>query len=109
MSDIYCKQILTKQIPFKLFAESDQVLAFYHTKPFWPIHIVVIPKAHVVSLLDIKKEQMTLIQEIIIMIQNVARHITTKYGACRVLTNLGNYQDSGHLFWHISFGKPIQP
>jgi hypothetical protein len=31
-----------------LFIKSD-VLAFYHTRPYWPIHIVVIPKLDIPS------------------------------------------------------------
>jgi len=30
--------------------------------------------------------------------------VLDEHGACRVLTNLGKYQDSKHLHWHVSSG-----
>ena len=33
--------------------ETEQVLAYHHTRPNWPVHIVVIPKRHVPSLCDL--------------------------------------------------------
>jgi histidine triad (HIT) family protein len=32
--------------------------------------------------------------------------VIAEQGACRVLTNLGDYQDSKHLHWHIISGEP---
>ena len=36
----------------------------------------------------------------------IAGKVESEYGAARVLTNLGEYQDSKHLHFHISSGKP---
>ena len=33
--------------------------------------------------------------------------VTKENGACKVITNLGNYQDSKHLHWHIVYGTPL--
>lgn len=41
------------------------------------------------------------------VIKSLAADVTTQYGACRVLTNLGKYQDSKHLHFHIAFGAPL--
>jgi histidine triad (HIT) family protein len=37
----------------------------------------------------------------------VASDVTREYGACRVLTNLGRYQDSKHLHFHANSGDPL--
>ncbi len=34
--------------------------------------------------------------------------VTKENGSCRVLTNLGDYQNSKHLHWHISSGEPLK-
>lgn len=107
IGDIYCEQIITRKIPFKVFAESPQVLAFYHTKPYWPLHIVVVPKIHIDSLLVLNQKHGSLILELMETIQKVGQFVTNGYGACRILTNLGTYQDSHHLHFHISFGNPL--
>lgn len=35
------------------------------------------------------------------VVRQVAAATTQSEGACRVITNLGSYQDSKHLHWHI--------
>lgn len=102
-NDIYCDLIIPQKVPIEVIKETESVLAFYHTKPFWPLHIVVTPKQHVHSLLELDEE---LGKELLAVIKEIARKIKEEQGACRVLTNLGEYQDSKHLHIHISSGQP---
>ena len=76
------------------------------TRPFWPVHMVVIPKQHVSSLLTIEAAG-DLLVELVSVIQQVARQVVAEHGACRVLTNLGEYQSSKHLHWHVCSGEPL--
>jgi hypothetical protein len=46
-ADFYCDEALSGRTPVEVVAETNEVLAFRHTRPFWPVHIVVIPKRHV--------------------------------------------------------------
>jgi histidine triad (HIT) family protein len=34
--------------------------------------------------------------------------MVAEHGACRVITNLGEYQDSKHLHWHVAAGQPLK-
>ncbi len=43
--DFYCEEALSGRTPIDVVAESDDVLAFHHTRPTWPVHIVVVPKS----------------------------------------------------------------
>jgi histidine triad (HIT) family protein len=43
----------------------------------------------------------------LIALKEVAAKVKEKYGACRIITNLGEYQDSKHLHWHVAYGKVI--
>ena len=52
-NDIYCDWILSGKLPVDVVAETEEVLAFHHSRPFWPVHLVVIPKAHTPSLVDL--------------------------------------------------------
>jgi histidine triad (HIT) family protein len=104
MNDFYCEQALSGNTPIQKVVESDNVLAFHHTRPFYPVHIVVIPKHHVDSLLAVGDD---LLLELLEVVRRVATTILEKHGACRVLTNLGAYQESKHLHWHVAFGDPF--
>ncbi|HXD34000.1 MAG TPA: HIT domain-containing protein [Pyrinomonadaceae bacterium] len=104
--DFYCNEALSGKTPVEKVFETDRVLAFHHTRPFYPVHIVVIPKTHVGSLLTI--EDNSLLLELLDVVRTVADQVVKEFGACRVLTNLGNYQDSKHLHWHVAFGNPLR-
>ena len=107
-NDFYCDEVLSGRTPVEKLVETDNVLAFYHTRPFYPVHVVVIPKRHVGSLLTLGEEDRPLLLELIGVIQQVASQVVEENGACRVLTNLGEYQESKHLHWHVASGQPLR-
>lgn len=106
-NDFYCDEALSGRTPITKVLETDNVLAFHHTRPFYPVHVVVIPKRHVGSLLTLEPEDDHLLLELLEVVRAVAGRMVAEHGACRVLTNLGQYQDSKHLHWHVAFGEPL--
>jgi histidine triad (HIT) family protein len=107
-NDFYCDIAIPRKVDLKIEYESENVLAFHHTKPFWPIHIVVIPKKHIYSFTTLGKEDAAVFLEIVEVLKNLARKTEEEEGAARILTNLGKYQDSKHLHFHISSGEPLR-
>jgi histidine triad (HIT) family protein len=107
-SDFYCEEALSGHTPISKVLETDNVIAFHHTRPFYPVHVVVIPKRHIGSLLTLEEEDNSLLLELIGVVRQVAAQIVAEHGACRILTNLGKYQDSKHLHWHVAFGEPLR-
>ena len=107
-SDFYCNDVLSGRTPVEKITETANVLAFRHTRPFYPVHVVVIPKRHIGSLLTLEEEHKDLLLEMIRVIQGVAAQILDEHGACRVLTNLGAYQESKHLHWHVTSGAALE-
>ena len=103
--DFYCDEVLSGRTTVKVVCETDNVLAYHHTRPFWPVHIVVIPKRHIASLLTLEKGDDLLLLELLEVVREVAGKVLAETGACRVLTNLGEYQDSKHLHWHVCSGE----
>jgi len=107
-NDIYCDWILSGKLPVDVVAETAEVLAFHHSRPFWPVHLVVIPKDHTPSLVDLGKGGEALLAKLMTVVRQLAAQVTEKHGACRVLTNLGDYQDSKHLHFHVCSGDPLE-
>ncbi|ATH95126.1 HIT family hydrolase [Bacillus glycinifermentans] len=106
--DFYCDEVLSGKTKVNKVMETENVLAYYHTRPFYPVHIVAIPKKHIPSLITLEEEDQELLLELLDVIKKVARMVTEENGACRVITNLGAYQDSKHLHWHIVSGEPLR-
>jgi histidine triad (HIT) family protein len=103
-NDFYCDEVLSGRTAVNVVAETENVRAYHHTRPSYPVHIVVIPKTHVDSFLTLDVESGPLLVELMRVVQAVAREVATNQGACRVVTNLGDYQESKHLHWHIVAG-----
>lgn len=106
--DFYCDEALSGRTKVDVVAETPDVLAFHHTRPFWPVHIVVIPKQYIPSLTDLGDGSAETLTAVMAVVRDVAAEVEAEHGACRVLTNLGRYQDSKHLHFHVNSGKPVR-
>src|SRR5687768_4612601 len=106
--DFYCDEALSGRTPVEVVVETDDVLAFHHTKPYWPVHIVVVPKLHVPSLTDLGPAGPDVLTTLLDVVRPIAADVERAHGAARVLTNLGAYQDSKHLHFHVASGDAIQ-
>ena len=106
--DFYCDEVLSGRTSVAKVVETDNVLAFHHTRPYWPVHIVVIPKRHFDSLIDLEADDDDLLIEMMAVVKQTAAEVVARHGGCRVITNLGKYQDSKHLHWHIGSGEPLR-
>jgi histidine triad (HIT) family protein len=106
-SDFYCDEVLSGHTSVEIVAETETVLAYHHTQPYWPVHIVVIPKMHVPSLTDLGGQEAVLMP-LLRVVREVAASVEADRGMCRVLTNLGAYQDSKHLHFHVNSGDPLR-
>jgi histidine triad (HIT) family protein len=107
-SDFYCDVAIPKKIALRIEYEDDQVLAYHHTKPFWPLHIVVVPKKHIPSFTDCDEADDDIVLAVLRVVRKLAKLVEDERGECRILTNLGQYQDSKHLHFHVSSGPPMR-
>lgn len=107
--DFYCENVLSGKIAVERVHETENVLAFRHTRPFWETHIVVIPKRHISSFLTLESSDDGLVIEMLAVIRQVANTVVSDRGAARILTNLGDYQESKHLHFHIYSGDRVRP
>ena len=103
-SDFYCDVAFPHKDLLHVEHDSDNVLAFHHTKPHWPVHIVVTSKKHIPSFTTYDAEDQHLVDELLSVVRKLAAEIEQKYGAARIMTNLGRYQDSKHVHFHILSG-----
>ncbi len=107
-NDLYCDVILKDTLSLRKEYESDNVLAYHHTRPFCPVHIVVIPKKHISSFTNRDSVDDSIVTEMLEVVRKIAKKVEDEQGAARILTNLGKYQDSKHFHIHISSGEPLR-
>lgn len=102
---IFCK-IIRKEIPATILYEDDEIIAFKDINPAAPIHILVIPKKHIPSLVELEKEDELLIGKIYTVINRLAEMQGVKENGYRVIVNCGKDagQEVGHLHFHLLAG-----
>lgn len=60
-NDFYCDVALKDVSALKVEHESENVLAFHHTKPYCPVHVVIVPKKHIPSFTNRSEEDDSII------------------------------------------------
>lgn len=105
---IFCK-IIKKEIPSSIVYEDDEILAFRDINPAAPVHILVIPKKHISSLVDLNKEDELLVGKIYTTINKIAKQEGIDSKGFRVIVNCGEDggQEVKHLHFHILGGKKL--
>ncbi|MFF7929206.1 HIT family protein [Streptomyces mirabilis] len=101
ISDFYCHQAIPGLVDINVVMETDRVLAFHHTRPAHPVHIVVVPKEHIPSLVDLGDDNADLLLEVMDVVREVAGKVRAEPGAVSITTNEGLYQESKHMHWHV--------
>src|SRR5690625_7171167 len=51
-TDFYCDVALPDPDSLDVVHEDERVLVYHHTRPFWAVHLVAVPKRHIPSLTD---------------------------------------------------------
>lgn len=78
------------------------MLAFRHPRPAAVLHVVVIPKRHVVSLLDTSVLDGDLLLSMVLAVQTVATRLGLTEGeGFYVRTNMAAPGVTPHMHWHI--------
>ena len=105
---IFC-QIVEGVIPAKKLYENDQVIAFDDMNPQARVHMLVIPKRHLVSLDDTQDSDSALLGQLLIVCAKMARERGIVDGGYRVVANTGREagQSVFHLHLHVLGGRPF--
>lgn len=98
MDCIFCK-IIDGSIPSNKVYEDDKMLAFYDIEPQAPVHIIMIPKAHIESANAITAENSQLVAHIFSKIPEIAKIAGVE--SYRIVNNCG--LDAGQTVFHLHF------
>ncbi|MSQ56415.1 MAG: histidine triad nucleotide-binding protein [Limnohabitans sp.] len=105
---IFCK-IIAGQIPSRKVYEDEEIYAFHDINPWAPIHFLVIPKVHILSLAHIEPEHQAMMGRLMQCIPQLAQQEGCNpypEGGFRVVTNTGKEggQEVHHLHFHVTGG-----
>ena len=100
---VFCK-IVTKEIPTDMVQEGNDFIAFRDIKPSAPVHVLVVPKIHITSVVTLEETHKALVANSIY----AAKDIATKLGlkGYKLTFNVGREggQFVDHLHLHLMGG-----
>jgi len=107
-SCLFCK-IVNGDIPARKTYEDDEFLAFHDINPAAPVHLLLIPKRHIVSLQDVGQKDAGWLGRMMALAPQLASDNGCRpgpSGGFRLLVNTGvdGGQEIDHLHFHIIGG-----
>lgn len=107
MSDCLFCGIVEGKIKGNIVYQDDSVVAFKDVNPKAPVHVLIIPRKHVVGVLDLTAEDGAVIGHIFAVAARLAREQGIADSGFRVVVNSG--ADAGqsvfHLHYHLLGGR----
>jgi histidine triad (HIT) family protein len=103
-SCLFCK-IAAGQIPAKKVHEDDELIAFHDIHPWAPVHILIVPKAHIVSMEDVTDAHAGLLGRMMALSPRLMRELGVTGGFRHVInTGRDGGQEVMHLHLHVMGG-----
>ncbi|MCR5693493.1 MAG: histidine triad nucleotide-binding protein [Clostridia bacterium] len=102
---IFCK-IIKGEIPSAKVYEDELCFAFKDINPQAPVHVLVVPKKHAASVLELCEDDKELLGHIQLVIGKLANDLGVAETGFRVMTNCGKdaCQSVAHLHYHLLGG-----
>jgi histidine triad (HIT) family protein len=113
MSDrncIFCK-IVGGEIPAKKIYDDADVIAFHDIRPQAPVHLLIVPKAHIATLYDAEAAHQSALGKMLAIAGRLAREAGAADGF-RTIINNGRvgHQEVYHVHMHVLGGpEPLGP
>jgi histidine triad (HIT) family protein len=103
---LFCKFISGK-IPVKKVFEDDQLIAIEDIAPVAPVHLLIIPKKHMVNSLDLNPDDTFLVGHVFQVAARLARELGVADHGFRIVNNnnAGAGQSVFHLHFHLLAGR----
>ncbi len=98
MSCLFC-EIVAGRIPAKVAYQDDEVLAFHDINPQGPVHVLVVPKRHITSLLDLTPAEDAVVGTLVRKARDLAAEQGLAERGFRLVFNCG--EDAGYSVYHI--------
>ena len=108
MSTIF-KKIINKEINADIIYEDENTLCFKDINAVAPIHLLIIPKIEIPTINDIKNDDKTIIGDMILTANKVAKKLKIDKKGYRIVINCN--KDAGqtvfHLHMHLLAGRKL--
>ncbi len=95
---IFCK-IASKAIPAEFLFENNDICAFRDVNPQAPTHILIIPKKHIPTIMDVPSADTSIFSKMFEVAQTLAKQLEIDQSGFRLVMNCN--EDGGQSVYHI--------
>ena len=108
MDCIFC-QIVAGKIPADILYQDEEVVAFRDINPLAPTHLLIIPKKHISSLIQLSEAESSLIGNMVNTANQLAKRESIAESGYRLVINCGEQggQLVPHLHMHLLGGRQL--
>lgn len=108
MDCLFCK-IIKGEIPSNKVYEDEKVYAFHDIAPAAPVHILIVPKAHIASANALTAENAAVVGHIFAVAAKLSKDLGFADKGYRIVNNCGEDggQTVGHLHFHLLGGRSL--
>jgi histidine triad (HIT) family protein len=105
---VFCK-IIRKEVPTQPIHEDHDLLAFPDISPIAPVHVLVVPKEHMVNLNEAGVKDVPVLGRMLRLAARIANEMGVAETGYRVVINNGDEggQLVPHLHLHLIGGKAL--
>ncbi|HEX7455926.1 MAG TPA: HIT domain-containing protein [Candidatus Nanoarchaeia archaeon] len=96
---IFCK-IIKGELETKFVHKDEDIFVFHDINPKAPVHLLVVPRQHIKTFLDLGDNYFSVLTKMIKVIQRLVKEQKLK-GGYQVLINGGRHQIVDHLHFHL--------
>ena len=89
-------------IPVHRLRETKTLMAFYHPKPSYPFHVLILPRKAVRSLIELDVKDTEFLSDLYATVQSLVDEF--QLPAYRLIVNGGEFQDFPQLHFHLIAG-----
>ncbi|NLA04165.1 MAG: histidine triad nucleotide-binding protein [Firmicutes bacterium] len=107
---IFCR-IINKESDAEIVYEDEDIVAFKDVYPAAPVHLLIVPRRHIPTLVDLKEEDTLLVGRLVGVANDLARSFDLDKSGYRLVINCGREggQVVYHLHLHLLGGKALSP
>jgi len=108
MDCVFCK-IVAGEIPADILYQDEKVVAFRDINPLAPVHVLIIPRQHIPSLLDLPETGLSIIGDMVSAANQLAKREGIAESGYRLVINCGKQggQLVPHLHMHLLGGRQL--
>jgi histidine triad (HIT) family protein len=98
----------SKLLSVKRIEDTNKAIAFWHPKPFWEKHILIVTKKPIKKITELKYGDMKYVNECFKVTKKIAIDLKLEEKGYTLIANGGSRQGVNQLHFHLTSGEELK-